>query len=135
MAFNNAGIMIPPSDAATEAADSFDRVNRRDRGGGSLALQPRSQVRALPFTLTLTDFHGNEKISDLPQSLSTVGAPEGHEPEAGDITYYAPWGSLAIFYGTGNYSPGLVKLGRIADVKPLSSASGNLVVRITHSVS
>jgi NAD(P)-dependent dehydrogenase (short-subunit alcohol dehydrogenase family) len=27
MAFNNAGIMIPPSDAADESADSFDRVN------------------------------------------------------------------------------------------------------------
>jgi NAD(P)-dependent dehydrogenase (short-subunit alcohol dehydrogenase family) len=27
MAFNNAGIMIPPSDAADEPAGSFDRVN------------------------------------------------------------------------------------------------------------
>jgi NAD(P)-dependent dehydrogenase (short-subunit alcohol dehydrogenase family) len=27
MAFNNAGIMIPPSDAADESADSFDRVD------------------------------------------------------------------------------------------------------------
>ena len=27
MAFNNAGIMIPPSDAADEPADNFDRVN------------------------------------------------------------------------------------------------------------
>jgi NAD(P)-dependent dehydrogenase (short-subunit alcohol dehydrogenase family) len=27
MAFNNAGIMIPPSDAADEAVDNFDRVN------------------------------------------------------------------------------------------------------------
>ena len=27
MAFNNAGIMIPPSDAADEPADSFDQVN------------------------------------------------------------------------------------------------------------
>jgi NAD(P)-dependent dehydrogenase (short-subunit alcohol dehydrogenase family) len=27
MAFNNAGIMIPPSDAADEPTDNFDRVN------------------------------------------------------------------------------------------------------------
>ena len=27
MAFNNAGIMIPPSDAADEPVDNFDRVN------------------------------------------------------------------------------------------------------------
>ena len=27
MAFNNAGIQVPPSDAADEAAETFDRVN------------------------------------------------------------------------------------------------------------
>ena len=33
MAFNNAGIMIPPSDAADEAVDNFDRVNAIDLRG------------------------------------------------------------------------------------------------------
>jgi hypothetical protein len=30
----------------------------------------------------------------------------------GDITYYAPWGNLAIFYWDFGYSTGLIKLGR-----------------------
>ena len=29
----------------------------------------------------------------------------------GDITYYAPWGNLAIFYKDFGYAKGLVKLG------------------------
>jgi NAD(P)-dependent dehydrogenase (short-subunit alcohol dehydrogenase family) len=33
MAFNNAGIMIPPSDAADETAGNFDRVNAIDLRG------------------------------------------------------------------------------------------------------
>ena len=31
----------------------------------------------------------------------------------GDITYYAPWGNLAIFYKDAGYARGLVKLGRL----------------------
>ena len=33
MAFNNAGIMIPPADAADEAAAAFDRVTAVNLGG------------------------------------------------------------------------------------------------------
>jgi len=32
---------------------------------------------------------------------------------AGDIAYYAPWGSLAIFHRDFSYSRGLVRLGRL----------------------
>jgi hypothetical protein len=67
----------------------------------------------LPLTLTFTDFHGTEKIADLPRRLSTGDAPEGVDPDAGDIAYYAPWGNLAIFYRDFGYSAGLVKLGSI----------------------
>src|SRR5207244_10752150 len=52
----------------------------------------------LPLRLTLTDYAGTEKISDLPRRLSIEGAPAGVEPATGDITYYAPWGNLAIFH-------------------------------------
>jgi hypothetical protein len=31
----------------------------------------------------------------------------------GDITYYAPWGNLAIFYKDFSYSAGLIKLGTL----------------------
>lgn len=67
----------------------------------------------LPLTLELTDFGQTEKIADLPQKLSTVGAPAGFTPEKGDLAYYAPWGNLAIFRRDFRYSENLIKLGRI----------------------
>ncbi len=67
----------------------------------------------LPLTLTLEDYNSTEKISNLPRRLSTQGAPAGIDPSPGDITYYAPWGNLAIFYKDFGYSRGLVKLGAI----------------------
>jgi hypothetical protein len=67
----------------------------------------------LPLTLTLKDYADNEKISDLPKKLSTKGAPPSYDPKAGDITFYAPWGNLALFHKDGHDSPGLIKLGTI----------------------
>jgi hypothetical protein len=74
----------------------------------------RDFATLLPLTLTLTDFHATEKISDLPRRLSTQGAPAGTAASAGDITYYAPWGNLALFHRDFTYSDGLVRLGRLA---------------------
>jgi hypothetical protein len=68
----------------------------------------------LPLPVTLEDYAATEKITYLPRKLSTQGAPDGYEPRAGDIAYYAPWGNIAIFYKDFRFSPGLVKLGRIA---------------------
>ncbi|WP_317932575.1 cyclophilin-like fold protein [Halioxenophilus sp. WMMB6] len=73
----------------------------------------RDFLALLPLTLTLEDYHRTEKISDLPAPLSTDGVPAGIDPEVGDITYYAPWGNLAIFYRDFGYAKGLVKLGHI----------------------
>lgn len=84
----------------------------------------------LPLTLTLTDYHKTEKISDLPQTLTTAGAPKGMDPVVGDITYYAPWGNLAIFYRDFSYSGGLVKLGRVESGIELLRQSGPLKATI-----
>jgi hypothetical protein len=73
----------------------------------------RDFISLLPLTLPLTDYAGTEKTSDLPAQLSTSDAPAGTDPQIGDITYYAPWGNLAIFYNDFGYSQGLVKLGHI----------------------
>jgi hypothetical protein len=70
-------------------------------------------IELLPLTLTLEDYAGTEKISGLPKRLSTTGSPDGTEAVIGDITYYAPWGNLAIFYRDFGYAKGLIKLGRI----------------------
>ena len=73
----------------------------------------RDFLALLPLTLTLDDFHKIEKVSDLPRPLSTQGEPDGFDPDVGDITYYAPWGNLAIFYRDFGYASGLIKLGTI----------------------
>lgn len=77
----------------------------------------------LPLTLTLRDYNATEKISDITRKLSAKDAPAGHDPAPGDITYYAPWGNLAIFYKDFSYSTGLISLGKIeGDLSTLSAA-------------
>jgi hypothetical protein len=73
----------------------------------------RDFVSLLPLTLTLKDYAATEKISDLPRRLSQEGAPAGSDPSIGAITYYAPWGNLAIFYRDSGYANGLIRLGAI----------------------
>lgn len=75
----------------------------------------RDFASMLPLELTLTDYHGIEKVSDLPRKLDTSGAPASYKPEKGDITLYAPWGNLAIFYKPFQESRGLVRLGQFDD--------------------
>ena len=84
----------------------------------------------LPLTLSLDDYNGTEKISDLPKKLTTRGAADGVEPAAGDIAYYAPWGNLAIFYKDFEYSRGLVKLGAIESGARAFERPGSLRVTI-----
>ena len=67
----------------------------------------------LPLTLPLEDYAETEKIAYLPGKLTTQTAPEGIDPQVGDIAYYAPWGNLAIYYKDFGYSSGLIRLGRI----------------------
>jgi hypothetical protein len=57
----------------------------------------RDFLPLLPMTLTLEDYAATEKISHLPKKLSVASAPAGFDPSVGDLTYYAPWGNLAIF--------------------------------------
>ena len=90
----------------------------------------RDFIALLPMTLKLEDYASTEKIAYLPKKLSTQGVPAGVDPDVGDITYYAPWGNLAIFYRDFGYSAGLVKLGRFdADIEELD-VRGSLNVTI-----
>jgi hypothetical protein len=92
----------------------------------------RDFVSLLPLTMTLEDYAKTEKISYLPRKLSTEGAPAGSDSAVGDITYYAPWGNLAIFYkdsGPG-YANGLVILGKIDGDMEAFSAPGSVKVTI-----
>lgn len=90
----------------------------------------RDFAALLPLTLTLSDYASTEKISDLPRRLSQEGAPQGYDPSAGDITYYAPWGNLAIFYRDFEYSRGLIRLGTIHTGMDALKQSGALATTI-----
>lgn len=84
----------------------------------------------LPLTLDLEDYAATEKIAQLPRKLSTTGAPTGITPAIGDITYYAPWGNLAIFYNDFGHATGLVKLGHIEGDIQVLRGQGPLKARI-----
>lgn len=73
----------------------------------------REFAALLPLTLQLKDYAREEKISDLPSRLTTEGSPEGTAAKKSDITLYAPWGNLAIFYKSHSYVSGLIKLGQL----------------------
>lgn len=76
----------------------------------------------LPLTLPMRDFHGIEKVADLPEPLPTAGEAAGMDPDVGDLTYYAPWGNIAFFYRDFGYADGLIPLGRVdGDVSVLAS--------------
>jgi hypothetical protein len=90
----------------------------------------RDFVSLLPLALTLEDYASTEKIADLPRKLSTKGAPAGTAAAAGDFSYYAPWGNLALFYEPFRYSDGLVRLGTIDSGVEALRRSGPLHVRI-----
>ena len=68
------------------------------------------------YHLQITDRNNqnrNEKIFYPPKKLSTKGASPSYKPFKGDVTYYSPWGDVAIFYKDFSDSKGLVKLGRV----------------------
>ncbi len=87
-------------------------------------------ISLLPLTLTLEDYGSTEKISYLPKRLSTEGAPAGIDPSVGDITYYAPWGNMAIFIRDFGYSNGLVLLGKIDGDMSALNVSGPVSVTV-----
>jgi hypothetical protein len=90
----------------------------------------RDFASLLPVTLTLTDYADTEKISDLPGRLTTDGSPAGFDPAVGDITYYAPWGNLALFHRDAGYVRGLIKLGTIDSGIEALSMPGPLAATI-----
>ncbi|MBO9528412.1 MAG: hypothetical protein J7514_00995 [Acinetobacter oleivorans] len=83
----------------------------------TLPMTPTVQdfAKQLPLTLILKDYDSTEKIADLPTKLTTQNAPNGYAGQAGDLTYYAPWGNLAFFYkdSTVGYANGLILLGKL----------------------
>lgn len=106
-------------------------IHNNERVIATLADTPAAARFAdmLPLTLTLSDYAATEKVADLPAALPTHGSPRGMDPDVGDITYYAPWGNLAIFYKDFGYANGLISLGRIDGDIAFLKRQGSLAVR------
>jgi hypothetical protein len=90
----------------------------------------RDFATLLPLQLSLRDYNATEKIADLPRELDTTDAPASYTPQTGDITYYAPWGNLAIFYKPFQTSRGLVRLGTFDSPIDALLKDGAIAVRI-----
>lgn len=90
-------------------------------------------IKQLPLTLELTDYAGTEKIAYPPHKLSTQDSAKAYAGKAGDITYYAPWGNLAIFYqdSDAGLANGLIYLGKLASIPAAFSKPQKIIVRIT----
>lgn len=90
----------------------------------------RDFASMLPLDLTLSDYHGTEKVADLGRTLDATGAPASYAPKAGDITQYGPWSNLAIFYKPFQSSRGLVRLGEFDGPIDALLKDGSSTVRI-----
>ncbi|WIH83561.1 cyclophilin-like fold protein [Brachyspira pilosicoli] len=108
-----------------EGNEIYALINNSKAGNDFLSL--------LPLSVKAEDFNSTEKIFYLSKKLNIENEPDGINPKAGDITYYAPWGNIAIFYKNFRYSNNLIYLGKfenVSDVEKLSNIKGNFDIRI-----
>lgn len=108
-----------------EGNEIYAIINNSKAGNDFLSL--------LPLSVKAEDFNSTEKIFYLSKKLNTQNEPDGINPKAGDITYYAPWGNIAIFYKNFRYSNNLIYLGKFentSDIEKLSNIKGNFDIRI-----
>jgi hypothetical protein len=92
----------------------------------------RDLAAQLPLTLTFRDHNNVEKTAPLPRELSRAGAPEGHDPAAGDIGYWAPDGDLVFYYDSNAPAfDGIARIGELdGDVDALERQSEDFNVTI-----
>ncbi|EJL6396709.1 hypothetical protein ABKZ05_003106 [Vibrio navarrensis] len=87
-------------------------------------------LRQLPLTVELEDYARTEKIAYLPSKLTRQDAPSGTSSKAGDISYYAPWGNLVIFYRDFGYAADLINLGKLDSGLERFTDNGSMKVTI-----
>jgi hypothetical protein len=92
----------------------------------------RDFAAQLPLTLTFRDHNNVEKTAPLPRELSLEGAPEGHDPAAGDIGYWAPDGNLVFYYDSdAPFFNGIVRIGEFdGEMDAIERQSGDFSVTI-----
>jgi hypothetical protein len=92
----------------------------------------RGLAAQLPLTLTFRDHNNVEKTAPLPSELPVEGAPEGHDPVAGDIGYWAPDGDLVFYYDSdAPFFNGIVRIGEFdGDMTVIEGESQDFSVTI-----
>ena len=89
----------------------------------------------LPITVTFENFGSHERIAYLNPKLRIGNSATSCTPEAGDITYYIPWGNLAVFTHGFRYSENLAPMGKISpEGLAALRASGDKPVTIRRAV-
>lgn len=90
----------------------------------------RSLIEQLPLTLSFSDHGGQEKIAELPESLSLDGVPAGDDADPLTIGYYAPDQALVLYYEHVGYFPGIVRIGSFDDLAPIRDRTGGFTARL-----
>jgi len=86
----------------------------------------RDFIAQLPLTVDMEDFAGKEKIFYPPKKVSTTERKAVSDPKIGDINVYAPWGNIAIFYGSYSGSRDLIRIGRITEGIDVINVTGTV---------
>lgn len=73
----------------------------------------RDFVSKVPLTLRFEEFAGKEKISYLPERLTTAGS-SGSAPRNGNLIYFVPWGNVGFFYNAdGGHDDNVITIGSV----------------------
>ena len=88
----------------------------------------RSFAAQLLLTLNLEDYGGREKVAKLPKRLDISGTPSGSDGKKGEISYFAPWNNLVIYYDYQPYYDGIVRLGVIDGDVGLVAKDGEIKI-------
>lgn len=82
----------------------------------------------LPLSVEIENYSDNEKIFYPPEPLDTSDTPLAKGPK-GILTYYEPWGDVAIFYEECTGASGLYILGEtISGEEQMESLSGEVEI-------
>lgn len=74
----------------------------------------RQFAQALPVTVTFENYGSTERIAYLPQKLPS-SSNVSCNPKRRDLTYYVPWGNLAVFTKDFRHSSGLLYIGTLSE--------------------
>jgi hypothetical protein len=115
-----------------------DVLLRVSDGLATVTLDDTPAARALaamvPLRVSLDDPMGQAKSGKLPSPIDVTGATRVFDPSVGELYYWAPSHTIAVFYddlGQTVPPPGLVRLGVVGSgLSAISLAGNSFPVRI-----